>query len=69
MSAPPERRGGRQQGRRRQGRRGRRLELRRPLAWVAAGLFVLAVGIALGMALQDNPSPNLTVTTTKTVVP
>ena len=65
MTAPPERR---RQGGRRQGGR-RRLELRRPLAWVAAGLVVLAVGIALGMALHDNPSPNLTVTTTKTVVP
>jgi hypothetical protein len=30
---------------------------------------VLAVGVALGMALHDNPSPNLTVTTTKTFVP
>ena len=38
------------------------------LALVAAAIL-LAAGIALGMALHDNPNPNLTVTTTKTFVP
>jgi len=38
------------------------------LAVVAAALL-FAVGIALGQALKDNPKPNLTVTTTKTIVP
>ena len=33
----------------------------------AAAIFV--VGIALGQALHDNPKPNLTVTSTKTLVP
>jgi hypothetical protein len=32
-------------------------------------LIVFAVGVALGKALEDNPQPNLTVTTTKTIVP
>jgi hypothetical protein len=32
-------------------------------------VFLLAVGIAIGMAMQDNPQPNLTVTTTKTFIP
>jgi hypothetical protein len=34
---------------------------------VAALIFVL--GVALGQALHDNPRPNLTVTSTKTLVP
>jgi hypothetical protein len=38
------------------------------VAAVAAALL-FAVGIALGEALKDNPKPNLTVTTTKTIVP
>jgi hypothetical protein len=46
---------------------------RRPwLPWLAALLavvFLLAVGISIGMALEDNPQPDLTVTTTKTLVP
>jgi hypothetical protein len=41
-------------------------------AWLA-GLLVAAVifvlGVALGQALHDNPRPNLTVTSTKTLVP
>jgi hypothetical protein len=36
---------------------------------VVAAVFLFAVGIALGEALRDNPKPNLTVTTTKTIVP
>ena len=52
-------------------RRRRRRRARLPL-WLAglvlaAALF--AAGVALGMALQDNPKPNLSVTTTKTIVP
>jgi hypothetical protein len=40
--------------------------------WLVAlvgAAFLLAAGIAIGMALHDNPNPNLTVTTTKTFVP
>jgi hypothetical protein len=52
---------------------GRRRSRRARLQWWLAVLFVaailLAAGIALGMALHDNPNPNLTVTTTKTIVP
>jgi hypothetical protein len=43
-----------------------------PARWivaVAAAALLFAVGIALGEALKDNPKPNLTVTTTKTIVP
>jgi hypothetical protein len=52
---------------RRRGRR-RSTPLRLLVAVVAAALL-FAVGIALGEALKDNPKPNLTVTTTKTIVP
>ena len=51
----------------------RRRRRRAPwLPWLAALVAVvllLSVGIALGMALQDNPTPDLTVTTTKTQLP
>lgn len=43
-----------------------------PARWlvaVVAAALLFAVGIALGEALKDNPKPNLTVTTTKTIVP
>jgi hypothetical protein len=43
--------------------------LPRWLVAVVAAALVFAVGIALGQALKDNPKPNLTVTTTKTIVP
>ena len=49
-------------------RRGRR----HPLRWVAGlvlAVAIFALGIALGAALNDNPKPNLTVTTTKTFTP
>jgi hypothetical protein len=36
---------------------------------VVAAVLLFAVGIAFGEALRDNPKPNLTVTTTKTIVP
>jgi hypothetical protein len=39
------------------------------LAAAAAALALLAVGIAIGEALHDNPKPGLTVTRTKTLVP
>jgi len=39
------------------------------LVTVVAAALLFAVGIALGQALKDNPKPNLTVTTTKTIVP
>jgi hypothetical protein len=46
---------------------------RRPwLPWLlalVAAVLLLAVGISIGMALQDNPQPDLTVTTTKTLIP
>jgi ABC-type transporter Mla subunit MlaD len=34
-----------------------------------AAVAIFAVGIAVGQALHDNPKPNLTVTSTKTLVP
>ncbi len=39
------------------------------LVAVVAAALLFVVGIALGEALKDNPKPNLTVTTTKTIVP
>jgi hypothetical protein len=50
-------------------RRRRRTSPRFVVLAVAAALVLFAVGVALGEALQDNPKPNLTVTTTKTLVP
>jgi hypothetical protein len=38
-------------------------------AGVVLALLLLAVGIAIGESLKDNPKPNLTVTTTKTIIP
>lgn len=34
-----------------------------------AAAAIFAVGVAVGQALHDNPKPNLTVTSTKTLVP
>ena len=45
---------------------------RSPARWLLAALvvaIVFAAGIALGAALHDNPTPNLTVTTLKTLIP
>ena len=39
------------------------------LLGVLAAAVVFAVGIALGEALHDNPTPHLTVTTSTTTVP
>jgi hypothetical protein len=36
---------------------------------VAAAAILLVVGIAIGEALHDNPTPHLTVTHTKTLIP
>ena len=36
---------------------------------VAAAAIVFGIGIAVGEALHDNPTPNLTVTHTKTLTP
>jgi hypothetical protein len=36
---------------------------------LAAALPLFGLGIAIGEALKDNPKPNLTVTTTKTIIP
>ena len=50
----------------------RRRSRRRWLPWVAGlvtAVVLLVVGIAVGMSLRDNPRPDLTVTTTKTVNP
>jgi hypothetical protein len=45
---------------------------RHPLRWLAGlvlAFAIFAAGIALGAALNDNPKPDLTVTTTKTLIP
>jgi hypothetical protein len=52
----------------------RRPRRRRPAyaAWLAgllAAAVIFAVGVALGEALHDNPKPDLTVTSTKTLLP
>ena len=39
------------------------------VAALVAAVAIFAVGIALGEALHDNPRPNLTVTSTKTLLP
>ena len=49
-------------------RRRRQIPLLAVAALVAA-VAIFAVGIALGEALHDNPRPNLTVTSTKTLLP
>jgi hypothetical protein len=47
--------------------------MRRRAAWwllgAAAAAILLVVGIAIGEALHDNPTPHLTVTHTKTFIP
>jgi hypothetical protein len=54
---------------RRPSRRRRRRGLVPWLAGLVAAVVIFLVGLALGMALHDNPRPDLTVTTTKTIVP
>jgi hypothetical protein len=36
---------------------------------LVVAVLLFGLGIALGEALRDNPKPNLTVTSTKTIVP
>ena len=48
-------------------RRRRTLALGAAALLVAAAIF--AAGVALGMALHDNPAPGSTETTTKTILP
>jgi hypothetical protein len=50
-------------------RRKRRVVPARFLVTVVAALLLFALGIAIGEAVKDNPKPNLTVTSTKTIVP
>jgi hypothetical protein len=47
-------------------RRPARSRTRRRIAWGLAFLLVLAVGIALGQALHDNPRPGQTTTQDRT---
>jgi hypothetical protein len=50
-------------------RRRRRIPWLPWLAGLVGVILLLSIGIAIGMALQDNPEPGLTVTTTSTLVP
>jgi len=50
-------------------RRKRRAFPIRLLTALVVAVLLFALGIALGEALKDNPKPNLTVTSTKTIVP
>ena len=52
----------------RRSRKRRRIPVRFLVGLLAAAA-IFAVGIALGQALHDNPKPNLTLTSTKTLVP
>jgi hypothetical protein len=49
--------------------RKRRVAPVRLVVGVVAAVLLLALGIAIGEAVKDNPKPNLTVTSTKTIVP
>lgn len=46
-----------------------RTKAARWLLAVAVAAILLVVGIAIGEALHDNPTPHLTVTHTKTFIP
>lgn len=50
-------------------RRKRRHPYWRPLAAAVAGVFVLLLGIAIGRALEDGPSPGGTRTGVRTLEP
>jgi hypothetical protein len=52
-----------------QRRRRRRNPLVRPLAILAAGLVLLVLGIAIGQALEDGPSPGGVQTGVRTLQP
>lgn len=49
--------------------RRRRRDPVRLLAALAAALLVFAVGVAVGMALHDNPRPGAPVTSIRTINP
>jgi hypothetical protein len=40
-----------------------------PLLVLAAALILFGVGVAVGMALHDNPTPGITSTSVKTLHP
>jgi hypothetical protein len=50
-------------------RRRRRWSPVRPLLVLAAALILFGIGVAVGMALHDNPQPGLTTTSVKTLHP
>jgi ABC-type transporter Mla subunit MlaD len=50
-------------------RRKQRVAPVRLVVAVVAAVLLFALGIAIGEAVKDNPKPNLTVTSTKTIVP
>jgi hypothetical protein len=50
-------------------RRRRRRSLVRPLIVLAAALILFGLGVAVGMALHDNPKPGITTTSVKTLHP
>ena len=49
--------------------RKRRVSPIRLVVGLLAAVAIFVVGVAVGQALHDNPKPNLTVTSTKTLVP
>jgi hypothetical protein len=53
----------------RRSRRRRRTTAVRWLLVAAAVLIVFGVGVAVGMALHDNPRPGITTTSVKTIHP
>ena len=50
-------------------RRRRRWSPVRPLLVLAAALILFGIGVAVGMALHDNPQPGITSTFVKTLHP
>jgi hypothetical protein len=50
-------------------RRRRRRSPVAPLLVLAAALLLFGVGVAVGMALHDNPTPGITSTSVKTLHP
>jgi ABC-type transporter Mla subunit MlaD len=49
--------------------RRRRTSPIRLVVGLLAAVAIFVVGVAVGQALHDNPKPNLSVTSTKTLVP
>jgi hypothetical protein len=50
-------------------RRRRRIPGIRPLLGLGAALILFGLGVAVGMALHDNPQPGITSTSLKTIYP